>query len=56
MVRNDLRYIKWIEGASSPEWQTETDYDEIVVSNDIFCRKVCLLRSSVLLEKLIHYK
>lgn len=52
IIKNDLRFIKWKEGASSPEWLTEVDYDDIISSEDFFCRKVSFSRSSRLINKL----
>ena len=52
LIKDDLRFVKWKDGASSPEWLTDADYEMIVASGDLFCRKVNLQKSSELIEKL----
>lgn len=52
ICHDDLRYIKWPKNASSPSWLTMEDYDNIIHSNKLFCRKVNVEYSDELLKML----
>jgi hypothetical protein len=52
IVPERRRFIRWVQGQPHPETLTEADADEILASGDYFARKVDLVQSASLLDRL----
>lgn len=54
IIKTNLRYVDWSVKAP-PKFLDESDYENIVKSNNVFCRKIDSLKSKALIDKLEKY-
>jgi hypothetical protein len=52
VVNTSVHYIDWTNCVSSPNILVEKDFEKIIASNKLFCRKLALPESTELIEQL----
>ncbi|MCL2312209.1 MAG: beta-1,6-N-acetylglucosaminyltransferase [Firmicutes bacterium] len=56
IINNNYRYIDWSEHKANPNNLVLADYEKIINSNKLFCRKIEPEISDALVEKLLEYR
>jgi Core-2/I-Branching enzyme len=56
VINNSFHYIDWTNCVSSPNVLKKTDFEKIIASNKLFCRKLALPESNELIEKLNNHR
>jgi Core-2/I-Branching enzyme len=56
VINTSFHYIDWTNCVASPNILLEKDFEKIMASDKLFCRKVSLPESNQLIEKLDHYR
>lgn len=56
VVNNTLRYVDWFSGPEEPRILTYEDYDKIIKSNNLFCRKVDLKKDEKIFDLIDGYR